>query len=83
MIFNNNDNNASLYLFQKYFHIIFNLAFISFEIINFFQLIDVIRRINFNIHFFKFIFLNEFLNFAFSLKLFIIYHLKYILRNAL
>ena len=68
--------------FRNIFIFFFNLALTSFEIINFFQSIDVIRRINFNVYFFEFIFSNAFLNVAFSLKLFIIYYSKYILRNA-
>ena len=69
--------------FKNIFIFFFNFALISFEIINFFQLIDVIRRINFNVYFFKFIFLNAFLNVVFSLKLLIVYYSKYVLYNAL
>ena len=69
--------------FRNIFIFSFNLALIFFKIINSFQSIDVIRRINFNIYLFEFIFLNASLNVAFSLRLFIVYHSKYVLRNAL
>ena len=68
--------------FKNIFTFFFNLAFIFFEIINFFQSVNVIRRINFNVYSFEFIFSNAFLNVAFSLKFLIIYYSKYILRNA-
>ena len=68
--------------FRNIFISFFNLTPISFEIINFFQSAGVIRRINFNVYFFEFIFLNASLNVAFSLKLLIIYYSKYVLRNA-
>ena len=68
--------------FKNIFTFFFNLALTPFEIINFFQSIDVIRRINFNVYLFKFIFSNASLNVAFSLRFLIICYSKYILRNA-
>ena len=62
--------------FKNIFTLFFNLTLTSFETIYFFQLIDVIRRINFNVYFFEFIFLNIFLNVAFSLIFLVIYIIR-------